>query len=645
MPSLMPDNAFGPHLEEALRMAQLGFWEFDPSLGEFLFNEALYETILHTHVAAEGGMRMPFERLMQRFIHLEDHGIVQEGFAEAQSHPDPGHVTDFRCRLHFKDGQEAQVQCLVRRKQDGSGFFGIVQDVTEQRWLADQLEAQKGKRAEAMWLARLGTWDYDPACRMFSLDDDFFTHILGSPPESSGGYLLSADEAFSRFLVPEDRPLLESALKRAMESQDAAYQGVVECRVQRPSGMVADIRFLIHLLADAQGRTNRLFGTAQDVTEQRSVERDRDARNAFLRSMLDNLPFMAWMKDTQGRYLSANRHFVRAVGYSNEEEVLLRTDRELWPLAQAEAALADDRAVMAMGRQRMVEERLDEAAGERWVETFKSPVFGPGNKLLGTTGFSKDITARKQAEKALHDFNHTLERRVEQRTVEISRLLEQREDLIRHLGHDLKTPLTPLMALLPLLVQGEQDPERKRMLAILQHSTRNIQRVVVNTLDLARISSPSTALSAERLELHDAVDKAIHETGLEFGTTDSLSNQVALGMAAQADRRFIHKVLVNLFSNALRYSMGGEVKIEALARGPMVEVKVSDKGQGLTPEQLDRIFDEYYKADTARHELTATGLGLSICRRVVERHNGRIWAESPGPGLGSVFCFTLPLAA
>ena len=77
----------------------------------------------------------------------------------------------------------------------------------------------------------------------------------------------------------------------------------------------------------------------------------------------------------------------------------------------------------------------------------------------------------------------------------------------------------------------------------------------------------------------------------------------------------------------------------------MVTVSVADTGIGMTQEEIDRIFDEFYKADSARHDIQSTGLGMSICKRIVEKHGGSIWVESPGPGKGTTVFFTLPAAS
>jgi signal transduction histidine kinase len=96
-------------------------------------------------------------------------------------------------------------------------------------------------------------------------------------------------------------------------------------------------------------------------------------------------------------------------------------------------------------------------------------------------------------------------------------------------------------------------------------------------------------------------------------------------------------------NNAIKYTNGpGTVLIDAKQDHAFVTVSIKDTGIGMSDQQLNKIFDEFYKADASRHDFDSSGLGLSICKRIVEKHNGRIWAESEGLGKGSTFYFTVP---
>ena len=110
-----------------------------------------------------------------------------------------------------------------------------------------------------------------------------------------------------------------------------------------------------------------------------------------------------------------------------------------------------------------------------------------------------------------------------------------------------------------------------------------------------------------------------------------------------ADKLRLQELLDNLVTNAIKYTpRDGAFTFDAKVNGRFVTVSVKDTGIGLTPEQMGRIFDEFYKADSSRHDLHSSGLGLVISKRIVENHGGIIWAESPGVGTGTTMYFTIP---
>ena len=119
-------------------------------------------------------------------------------------------------------------------------------------------------------------------------------------------------------------------------------------------------------------------------------------------------------------------------------------------------------------------------------------------------------------------------------------------------------------------------------------------------------------------------------------------NKISEKMVIQADRIYFEELITNLLTNTIKYTpYGGTVILNAKKRKDSVTISIKDSGIGMTREQIHLMFDEFYKADESRHELNSSGLGLSICKKIVERHGGKIWAESPGLGKGTTIHFTL----
>lgn len=214
------------------------------------------------------------------------------------------------------------------------------------------------------------------------------------------------------------------------------------------------------------------------------------------------------------------------------------------------------------------------------------------------------------------------------------------------LGHDLKTPLTPLFALLPMVRKQVDDPELVRMLDLCLTSMNQIQGLSVKALDLVRLSCREKPLQPVPVPLASTVDSCVAACAplfLQRGIT--CSNEIEDGVVVQAAADQLNLLFDNLLSNSARFAAAnGTVRIWSEAEPGAVVVAVQDDGIGLKPGQGTMIFEEFFKTDAARHDLDTQGLGLAICKRIVQNHKGRIWAESPGPGQGTTIRFTLKTA-
>ena len=254
---------------------------------------------------------------------------------------------------------------------------------------------------------------------------------------------------------------------------------------------------------------------------------------------------------------------------------------------------------------------------------------------------NQDLTVAREQ---LHILNKNLEERVRERTKDVEKLLKQKDEFINQLGHDLKNPLGPLINLIPLLEEQETDSTKKEWLTVLHRNADYMKNLVVKTLELAVLNSPNTKFSIEVMNLFKEVDQIIENKKILFDENKiRISNKIDHKLSIKADRLRLEELLTNIFENSVKYSQDDyRITIDAEQTNDFVKISIADKGIGMTKEQIERIFDEFYKADSARHDIKNTGLGMSICKRIVEKHGGNIWVESPGPGKGTTVFFTLP---
>jgi len=254
---------------------------------------------------------------------------------------------------------------------------------------------------------------------------------------------------------------------------------------------------------------------------------------------------------------------------------------------------------------------------------------------------NQDLTVAREQ---LYILNKNLEERVKERTKDVEKLLKQKDEFINQLGHDLKNPLGPLINLIPLLEEKENDSAKKEMLTVLHRNADYMKNLVVKTLELAVLNSPNTKFSIELTNLFKEVNQIIGNKKILFDENKiKISNKIDHKLSIKADRLRLEELLTNIFENSVKYSQDDcKITIDAEQTNDFVKISIADNGIGMTKEQIERIFDEFYKADSARHDIQNTGLGMSICKRIVEKHGGSIWVESPGPGKGTTVFFTLP---
>jgi two-component system phosphate regulon sensor histidine kinase PhoR len=228
---------------------------------------------------------------------------------------------------------------------------------------------------------------------------------------------------------------------------------------------------------------------------------------------------------------------------------------------------------------------------------------------------------------------------------ELQRLGRARREFVANISHELRTPLASIRLLADTLQAGalSNPTVAPDMLAKINAEVDALSQLARELLDLALIESGQMPLKLAPTDLHDLAQAQVERfspraqhKGLTFVM------DIAPGTLALADGEMVGRVLSNLLHNAYKFTpSGGQVSLSAQREDDNVIVSVADTGPGIPPNELNRIFERFYKVDRARGQ-SGTGLGLAIARHIVEGHGGRIWAES-APGHGATFRFTLPV--
>lgn len=425
---------------------------------------------------------------------------------------------------------------------------------------------------------------------------------------------------------------------------------------------------------DSHGAPQFRQGFILDVTRQHDALRALEASEARHRTLAQNFPGgSVVMFDEDLRYTLAEGKALIRAGLKN------MVGNTVWDVFSSDSArfLATRYRAALRGRKSLFEMPHE----DRLFEVRVVPVRNADGEITGGMAVSHDITRRKEAETALAELNANLEKLVTKRTrilarqaqdleeanQKLKKLDELKSSFLSSVSHELRTPLTSIFGftklitkdlekgLRPLVQESEDQQAVKRFdrvisnLGIIEQEGARLTRLINDVLDLTRIESGRMEWRDARISMADCIYEAVLAVSGQFVEKENLRLEADVpkdlpDIFADPDR--IVQVIVNLLGNAAKFTSQGVVRIRARRVDDDIAVFVTDTGAGIHTSELGRIFDKFHQTqsgDTVCQAGSGSGLGLSICKDIVERYKGRIWVRSSA-GSGSVFTFTLPIA-
>ena len=371
----------------------------------------------------------------------------------------------------------------------------------------------------------------------------------------------------------------------------------------------------------------------------------------------DGLRFAVYRKDLRGRYMYANEAFCLAMGRSREG-LLGAMDSELYPPEMAGRYRAHERQVIQTTevhedieehfspacapqcRCRLPAEGAPEAEDRQYIQSFLAPLRDAEGVVTGLQGLFFNVTPLKQAERR----SRLAAEKLEQANAGLRRSNQELAQFAGMISHDLQAPLGTVHGLVERVFAREAETLRGSSRQALGHALESLDRMRRMVSDLLRISRVRSAeLVPEVVDSRMACAQALANLR---GELESRGAQVYLGPLPEVLGRFtlVMQLFQNLVHNALKFT--GEkvplVRVGWKRDGRMARFSVRDNGIGVLPGQEERIFEIYERGERSRH-LPGSGVGLALCKRIVEQAGGRIWVESE-PGAGATFFFTMPLA-
>jgi PAS domain S-box-containing protein len=425
---------------------------------------------------------------------------------------------------------------------------------------------------------------------------------------------------------------------------------------------------------------------ARDATERKKNEEALRRAEERYRGIVENAAEGIFQSTLAGRLMNVNPALAAILGYDTTADLLFHVKS----VVDDVVAEPDDRRRIRSELERYdqvknLEVQLRTRSGARiWGLINARRIRDEGGVAERFDGSVQDVTVRKQAEQTLLRYHDELEQRVAERTAELTRINERlvhevtirkraeeaaeaanraKSDFLSMVSHEIRTPLTSVLGFAVLIKKrlarllptpaGDTNPKVRRQteqvqdnLDIIIAEGERLKHLINDVLDLAKLEAGKMAFKSEAVDPAEVVRHVMSASaGLLHGKAVVLDTRIEGRLPLVAgDRDRLIQVLVNLVSNAIKFTERGCVTCRARAQGNTIVIEVSDTGIGIPESEKDKVFEKFNQVGgTLTNKPKGTGLGLAICKHIVESHGGRIFFVSR-PAAGSTFTFTLPIA-
>jgi len=383
-------------------------------------------------------------------------------------------------------------------------------------------------------------------------------------------------------------------------------------------------------LRDSKGDVVGMLGTYEDITERRKAERDLQVAEERYRTIFENSAVAIMLADEQERLISWNK-FTEDLLDMRKDDLYLKPVKSLYPEGEWEKIRNHD--VRQKGMQHHLETKMVKKDGEVIdVDVSLTVLKDADGRITGSIGVVRDITERKEADRKLKE------------------AIEMRAHFVSTVSHELRTPLTIIKEDIAIILDGAAGKIRPKQKDILEMAQRNIDRLarlINDVLDFQKLESGRAKFNIQDNSINEVVEgvyktmtSSVKKAGLDFRLV--LDNNLP---KARFDSDKMIQVLTNLVGNAMKFTEKGSITITTHRIENAIRISVSDTGPGIKHEDLPRLFNKFEQLATGGNRKTGgTGLGLAISKGIMEKHGGRIWAESEF-GKGTTFHFLLPITS
>jgi PAS domain S-box-containing protein len=619
-------------LRLSLRAARMGTFEIDPGTLAVTWSDEVYD--LFNRDRALGPI--PFDAADGPGAQ-EDVGRFRETVRQLVRDQSEGPVT-LKIRLEPVDRPELTYEVTVSglMRTDGTleRIVGTVRDITDLVSAEHHAITAASRLRGAQRLAGMGVWEVEVLSRTVTWSSEMFG-IYGHP-ESRGTPTI--DAYFRDFVFEEDSAQIQQAFREVVVTQRNME---IEHRIRRADGSSGHVLSIAEAVSASDGRVSRVVGVTLDVSERRRAEARIEATNATLAAAQHLIGVGAWTYDAVDDRVRWSPEMFTLYGRSVEQPPMSVEDAVRNIVIDDRQRIIDGlRATLEQATPFATEYRFTRGDGEeRLASAFGQAVRDSLGRVVAVTGAVIDVTD---------------DRRREQRLIELKDAAESaaqaRSQFLAKVSHELRTPMNGVLGTLELLRETGLDDDQRQLARMAHESAESLLRLLNDLLDFAKFEAGQLELRNAPYSIAQTIRSVLdllEARAQAKGITLSSVIGAGIPMLLQGDQGRLRQVLLNLVGNAIKFTEQGSVAIAVDRRtshsGEQLIVEVTDTGIGIPPARRGSLFTPFSQVhDPASVAEVGAGLGLSICRELVEQMGGEIGVDG-NPGAGSRFWFAVPL--
>ncbi|MDA3930502.1 MAG: PAS domain-containing protein, partial [Prolixibacteraceae bacterium] len=436
---------------------------------------------------------------------------------------------------------------------------------------------------------------------------------------------------------------IENAKEAFAKEQQIIFDGNIQNNLEyvgTKSGQFCWMNSLKVPIKDEKGNTTGIVGISRNVHEMVTARQQLTAERDLLQLLIDNIPSPIFFKDSDLIFTRVNKALAKMLGASNVLDVIGKTDFDFYSNEQAEPLSIEENKIIESGVSLVnkIEDCNWKTESIKWLSTTKIPLRNKTGVCTGIIGISHDITEQIMIKQRLE----LAKQKAEAASVAKSNFLS-------NMSHEIRTPMNGIIGMSDVLSLSDLDADQEKIVNIISRSGNNLLSIINDILDLSKIEAGKLEIETAPMSLNELVDEV--KVLLDFGATEAnieLLTKIDFNIPelVNGDSLRIKQVLLNLVSNAIKFTQKGSVKIDVKILGysdqkHCILFQVIDTGIGMDLSEIQHIFESFNQADSSTtRKYGGTGLGLSISHRLVKMMGGKLKVKS-AKGKGSVFYFEL----